>query len=100
MVYVGLASFGASSRVSGGPCPSLGGRVLASSLWACRVPPLGLDVYLLITLPLALTIEQVYPAYAPYPLPSPLVGFADDTNLTVAHIPHVPHTRDPGPTVS
>ena len=51
------------------------------------------------TLPLALAIEQDNPAYAPYPLLSPLVGFADDTNLTVAHIPHKPHAPDPGPTV-
>ena len=52
------------------------------------------------TLPLALTIEQDYPAYAPYPVLSPLMGFADDTNLTVAHTPHEPHTPDPGPTVT
>ena len=52
------------------------------------------------TLPLALAIEQDYPAYAPYPLLSPLVGFADDTNLTVAHTPHEPHAPDPGPTVT
>ena len=52
------------------------------------------------TLPLALAIEQDYPAYAPYPLLSPLVGFADDTNLTVAHTPHGPHAPDPGPTVT
>ena len=52
------------------------------------------------TLPLALAIEQDYPAYAPYPLLSPLVGFADDTNLTVAHTPHEPHTPDTGPTVT
>ena len=57
-------------------------------------------LYLLVTLPLALTIEQDYPAYAPYPLPSPLVGFTDDTNLTVAHTPQEPHTPDPGPTVT
>ena len=57
-------------------------------------------LYLLVTLPLALAIEQDYPAYAPYPLLSPLVGFADDTNLTVAHTPHEPHTPDPGPTVT
>ena len=57
-------------------------------------------LYLLLTLPLALTIEQDYPAYAPYPLLSPLVGFADDTNLTVAHTPNKPHTPDPGPTVT
>ena len=56
-------------------------------------------LYLLVTLPLALTIEQDYPAYAPYPLLSPLVGFADHTNLTVAHTPHEPNTPDPGPTV-
>ena len=47
------------------------------------------------TLPLALAIEQDYPAYAPYPLLSPLVGFADDTNLTVAHTLHEPHAPDP-----
>ena len=52
------------------------------------------------TLSLALTIEQDYPAYAPYPLLSPLVGFPDDTNLTVAHTPHEPHTPNPGPTVT
>ena len=51
-------------------------------------------------LPLALAMEQDYPAYAPYPLLSPLVGFTDDTNLTVAHTPHEPHAPDPGPTVS
>ena len=28
------------------------------------------------------------------------MGFADDTNLTVAHTPHEPHTPDPGPTVT
>ena len=60
----------------------------------------GPFLYLLLTLPLALTIEQDYPAYAPYPLLPPLVGFADDTNLTVAHTPHEPHTRNPGPTVT
>ena len=56
--------------------------------------------YLLLTLPLALTIEQNYPVYAPYPLLSPLLGLADDTNLTVARTPHEPHTPDPGPTVT
>ena len=68
-----------------------------------RVPQGGAEgpfLYLLMTLPLALTIEQDYPAYAPYPLLSPPVGFADDTNLTVAHTPHEPHTPDPGPTVT
>ena len=52
------------------------------------------------TLPLALTIEQDYPAYASDTLLSPLVGFADDTNLTVAHTPQQPHTPDAGPTVT
>ena len=28
------------------------------------------------------------------------MGFADDTNLTVAHTPHEPHTPDHGPTVT
>ena len=54
---------------------------------------------LLVTLSLALTIDQDYLAYAPYALVSPLVGFADDTNLTVAHTPHEPHTPGAGPTV-
>ena len=45
-------------------------------------------------------MEQDYPAYPPYPLLSPLVGFADDTNLTVAHGPQEPHTPDAGPTVT
>ena len=60
----------------------------------------GPFLYLLVTLPLALAIEQDYPAYAPYPLLSPQVGFADDTNLTVAHTPHEPHATDLGPTVT
>ena len=51
-------------------------------------------------MPLALTIEQNYPAYAPDPLLSPLVAFADDTNLTVADTPHESHTPDDGPTVN
>ena len=60
----------------------------------------GPFLYLRVTLPLALTIEQDDPAYAPYPLLSPLVGFADDTNLTVAHAPQEPPTPDAGPTVT
>ena len=52
------------------------------------------------TLPLALTIEEHYPVYAPYPLLSPLVGFTDVTNLTVAHNRQEPHTSDAGPTVA
>ena len=68
-----------------------------------RVPKGGAEgpfLCLIVTLPLALTIKLDYPTYAPYPLLSPLVGFADDTNLTVAHTPHKPHTPDAGPTVS
>ena len=57
-------------------------------------------LYLLVTLPSAPTNEQEYPTYATYPLLSPLVGFTDDTNLTVAHTPHEPHTPEPGPTVT
>ena len=60
----------------------------------------GPFLYLLVTIPLALAIEQDYSAYAPYPLLSPLVGFADDTNLTVPHTQHEPHAPDPGPTVT
>ena len=60
----------------------------------------GPFLYLPVTLPLALAIEQGYPAYAPYPLLSLLVGFADDTNLTVVHTPHEPHAPDSGATVS
>ena len=60
----------------------------------------GPFLYLLVMLPLALAIEQDYPAYVPCPLLSPLVGFADGTNLTVAHTPHEPHAPDPGPTVT
>ena len=57
----------------------------------------GPFLYLLVTLPLALKTEQDYPAYAPYPGGlSPLVGFADDTNLTVTHSQHEPHTPEPG----
>ena len=58
----------------------------------------GPFLYLLVTLPLALNIEQDYPAYAPYPLFPPLVGFADNMNLTVAHTPHELHTPDDKPT--
>ena len=58
----------------------------------------GPFLYLLVTLPLALKIEQDYPAHAPYRLLSHLVGFADDTNLTVARTPQEPHTPDAGPT--
>ena len=68
-----------------------------------KVPQGGAEspfLYLLVTLPLALTIEQDYPAYVPYPLLSPLGDFVDDTNLTVAHTPHEPHTPDPRPSVT
>ena len=54
----------------------------------------GPVLYFLVTLPLAITIEQDYPAYTPYPLRSPLVGFADDTHLTVAHTAQEPHAPD------
>ena len=60
----------------------------------------GPFLYLLVTLPLALTMERDYPAYAPYPMLSPLVGVADDTNLGVAHTPLEPITTDDGPTVT
>ena len=68
--------------------------------WVLQGGPEGPFLYLLVTLPLALAIEQEYPAYAPYPLLSPLVGFADDTNLTVPHTSHESHAPDPGPTVT
>ena len=57
-------------------------------------------LYLLVTLPLPLIIQEYCPAYAPYPLLSPLVGIADHTNLTVAHTLHEPQTPDDGPTVT
>ena len=62
-----------------------------------RVPEGGAQgplLYLLVTLPLALRIEQEYPAYAPHPLLSPLMGFK------VAHIPHKPQMPDDRPTVT
>ena len=57
----------------------------------------GPFLYLLIILPLALTIRRDYPAYAPYSLLPPLVGFADETNLMVTKTPTDPtrHTTDP-----
>ena len=60
----------------------------------------GPFLYLLVTVPLALTIEQDYPSYTPYTLLSPIVGFAHDTNFTVAHTPQEPHSRNAGPTVT
>ena len=60
----------------------------------------GPFLYLLVTLPPALTIKQNYPAFPAYALLSPLVGLAENTNLTVAHTPHIPHTPDDGSTVS
>ena len=82
-------------RTGAGPTPFLepGSRVPPGG-------PEGLFLYLLLTLPLALTIKQDYAAYAPNPFLSPLVGFADDTNLTVAHTPQESHTPDAGPTVT
>ena len=44
----------------------------------------GPFLYLLVTLPLAFELAQVYPVYAPYPLRSPLINFADDNLLTTA----------------
>ena len=41
-------------------------------------------LYLLVTLRLAFELAQVYPRYAPYPLRSPLINFADDNLLTRA----------------
>ena len=41
-------------------------------------------LYLLVTLPLAFELARVYPGYAPYPLRSPLINFADDNLLTTA----------------
>ena len=40
--------------------------------------------YLLVTLPLAFELAGVYPGYAPYPLRSPLINFADDNLLPTA----------------
>ena len=44
----------------------------------------GPFLYLLVTLPLAVKLARVYPGYAPYPLRSPLINFADDNLLTTA----------------
>ena len=52
-----------------------------------RVPQGGAEgpfLYLLVTLPLAFELARVYPWYAPYPLRSPLINFADDNLLTTA----------------
>ena len=51
------------------------------------VPKSGAEgpfLYLLVTLPLAFELARVYPGYAPYPLPSPLINFADNNLLTTA----------------
>ena len=40
--------------------------------------------YLLVTFPLAFKVARVYLGYAPYPLRSPLINFADDNVLTTA----------------
>ena len=42
----------------------------------------GPFLYLLVTLPVAFELARVYPGYAPYPLRSPLINFADDNLLT------------------
>ena len=44
----------------------------------------GPFLYLLVSLPLALELTRVYTGYAPYPLRSPLINFADDNLLTTA----------------
>ena len=44
----------------------------------------GPFLYLLVTLPLAFELARVYTGYAPYPLRSPLINFADDNLLTTA----------------
>ena len=44
----------------------------------------GPFLYVLVTLPLAFELARVYPGYAPYPLRSPLINFADDNLLTTA----------------
>ena len=49
-----------------------------------RPHPLDPFPYLLVTLPLAFELARVYPGYAPYPLRSPLINFADDNLLTTA----------------
>ena len=51
------------------------------------VPQAGAEgpfLYLLVTLPLAFELARVYPGYAPHPLRSPLINFADDNLLTTA----------------
>ena len=44
----------------------------------------GPFLYLLVILPLAFELAQVYPGYAPYPLRSPLINFGDGNLLTTA----------------
>ena len=44
VVCVGLTSFGANSRVSGGTLPVTGAQATALSPWACRVLSLQRDV--------------------------------------------------------
>ena len=53
-----------------------------------RVPQGGAEgpfLYHLVTLPLAFELARVYPGYAPYPLRSPLIDFADDNLLNTAN---------------
>ena len=52
-----------------------------------RVPQGGAKgpfLYLFVTLLLAFVLPRLYPGYAPYPLRSPLINFADDNLLTTA----------------
>ena len=44
----------------------------------------GLFLYLHVTILLAFELARVYPGYAPYPLRSPLINFADGNLLTTA----------------
>ena len=44
----------------------------------------GPFLYLVVTLPLAFELARINPAYAPYPLQSPLINFADHNLLTTA----------------
>ena len=66
-----------------------------------RFPPGGADrpfLYLLMKPPLGRHNRTRLPGLRGFP--PPLLGFAEDTNVTVAHTPHERHTPDDGPTVT